>query len=70
MNAMKACAIVLIIAGILVLAYQGITYKTRENVVGPLHVTAEKTHSIALPPILGAVAFVGGIGMLFMSKNR
>ena len=72
MNATKVLALVLIVAGLIALAYQGFTYKTRESVVdlGPLHVTAEKTHSVPLPPILGAVAFVGGIGILFMSRNR
>ena len=72
MNATKMFAIVLIIAGALALAYQGITYRTRENIVdlGPVHVSTEKTHSVPLPPILGAVAFAGGIAMLFMSKSR
>jgi len=37
-----------------VLAYQGITYKTQEDVVdlGPLHVATEKTNTVSLSPIL------------------
>lgn len=58
--------IALIILGVVAFAYQGITYTTRENVVdlGPLQVTSEKKETIPLPPILGALALVGGIVML------
>ena len=59
-------AIILIALGIAAFAYQGITYTTREKVVdiGPIQVTAEKTKTIPLPPIAGAIALVGGIVLL------
>ena len=59
-------AIILIALGIEALAYQGITYTTREKVVdlGPIQVTAEKTKTIPLPPIAGAIALMGGIVLL------
>jgi len=59
-------AIILIALGIAAFAYQGITYTTREKVVdlGPIQVTAEKTKTIPLPPIVGAIALVGGIVLL------
>ncbi len=59
-------AIILIALGIAALAYQGITYTTREKVVdlGPIQVTAEKTKTIPLPPIAGAIALMGGIVLL------
>jgi uncharacterized membrane protein YidH (DUF202 family) len=59
-------AIVLIALGIVSLAYQGIRYTTREKAVdlGPLQVTTERTHTIPLPPIVGALALVGGIVLL------
>ncbi|MCC6543857.1 MAG: DUF3185 domain-containing protein [Nitrospirae bacterium] len=46
-------AIILIAIGIVAFAYQGITYTTRGQVVdiGPLHMTAERTRTIPLPPI-------------------
>jgi hypothetical protein len=58
--------IVLIVLGVMAFAYQGITYTTREKVVdlGPLKVTSEKKETIPLPPIIGAVALVGGIVLL------
>ena len=65
-------AIILIALGIAVLAYQGITYTTRENVVdlGPIKVTAEKTKTIPLTPIVGAIVIVGGIALLVMGMKK
>jgi len=64
--------IILIVIGIFALAYQGITYKTREKVVdlGPLQVTAEKTKTLPLPPIVGGIALVGGIVLLIMGNKK
>ena len=65
-------AIILIAIGIAAFAYQGITYTTREKVVdiGPLHMTAEKTKTLPLPPIVGAIALVGGIVLLVMRSKK
>jgi len=65
-------AIVLIALGIAVFAYQGITYTTREKVVdiGPIHVTAEKTKTLPVSPILGAIAVVGGIVLLVVGRKK
>ncbi len=65
-------AIILIALGIVALAYQGITYTTREKVVdiGPIQMTAEKTKTIPLPPVLGAVALVGGIVLLVVGGRK
>ena len=64
--------IILIAVGIAAFAYQGITYTTREKVVdlGPVHVTAEKTRTLPLPPIAGALALVGGIVLLVMGSRK
>jgi hypothetical protein len=65
-------AIILIVLGIAAFAYQGITYTTREKVVdlGPIQVTAEKTKTLPLPPIVGAIALVGGIVLLVMGDKK
>lgn len=65
-------AVILIILGIAALAYQGITYMTREKVVdiGPIEVTAEKTNTIPLPPIVGALALAGGIVLLVVGRKE
>jgi hypothetical protein len=69
---MKILAIILIVVGIAAFAYQGITYKSREKVVnlGPVQVTAEKTRTFPLPPIVGGIALVGGIVLLLMGSKK
>lgn len=64
-------AIVLIALGIGAFSYQAITYTTKEKVVdiGPLELTTEKTRTIPLPPIVGALALVGGILLLVIKKS-
>jgi hypothetical protein len=65
-------AIVLIAIGVVSLAYQGITYTTREKVleVGPIKATAEKEKTIPLPPILGGLALAGGVALLAVGARR
>jgi uncharacterized membrane protein YidH (DUF202 family) len=65
-------AIILIALGIAAFAYQGITYTTREKVVdlGPIQVTSEKTRRLPLPPIVGAIALVGGIVVLVVGSKK
>lgn len=65
-------AIILIALGIVAFAYQGITYTTREKVVdlGPIQVTAEKNKTLPLPPIVGAIALVGGIVLLVLGSRK
>ena len=64
--------IILIVIGIVAFAYQGITYTTREKVVdiGPIQMTAEKTKTLPLPPIVGGVALLGGIVMLVVGNKK
>ena len=61
---------ILIILGIVVLAYSGITFKTRGEPVnvGPLHIETTKNHFI--PPVVGAVALVGGIVLLMLDTRK
>lgn len=64
--------IVLIAVGLVSLAYQGITYTSRETVleVGPIKASADKEKRIPLPPILGGIALVGGVALLLGSWRR
>ena len=64
--------IILIAVGIVAFAYQGITYTTREKVVdlGPMHMTAERTRTLPLPPIVGAISLVGGIVLLVTGSKK
>ena len=66
MRAASVAGIVLAIIGVISLAYQGITYTTREKKVdlGPIEVVHADKKTIPLPPILGAAALIGGIALL------
>ncbi len=65
-------AVILIVLGVAALGYQGISYTTSEKVVdiGPLTMTADKTRTIPLPPIVGAIALVGGIVLLVIGRKN
>lgn len=65
-------AVILVALGIAAFAYQGISFTTREKAVdlGPLHVAADKTRTLPLPPIVGAIALVGGIVLLVMEIKK
>ena len=64
--------VVLIVLGVVAFAYQGFNYTTRETAIdlGPIEVTTERTRRLPLPPIVGAVAVVGGIVLLIAGKRR
>jgi uncharacterized membrane protein YidH (DUF202 family) len=63
--------IILIVVGVIALAYGGITYTKREKVIdaGPLQVSADREKTIPLPPILGGLCLVGGV-VLVLAGNR
>jgi hypothetical protein len=65
-------AVILIAIGVVSLAYQGITYSTREKVleVGPIKATAEKKKTLPLPPILGGLSLSGGVVLLVAATRR
>jgi len=64
--------IVLIVLGLGALAYQGITYTSRETVVdiGPIHATADRERTFPLPPVLGIVAVAGGVVLLIAGLRK
>ncbi len=59
----KTAGIILIVVGVLILAYQGFTYTTREKVidVGPIQATKESRKTVPIPPVIGVAALAGGI---------
>ena len=65
-------AIVLIVIGVVSLAYQGITYTTREKIIdiGPIKATKEREKTIPLPPLLGGLALAGGVILLVVAARR
>ena len=67
----KTLGVILIVLGLFGLAWGGFTYTTREKVVdsGPIHATREETHNVPLPPIVGAVALIGGVVLLVAGRK-
>lgn len=65
-------AILLIAAGIAAFVYQSFSYKTREKVIdlGSVQVMADRTNTVPIPPLLGAVAIVGGIVLLVIEGRK
>ena len=59
----KTLGFILIVLGVIGLAWGGFTYTTREKIidVGPIQATQEKKHSVPVPPIAGALALIGGL---------
>ena len=70
MKAISLVGVLLIVVGVLVLAYQGISYTRQKKVldVGSVHLTTETHERIPLPPILGGLALVGGVVLLVMGR--
>lgn len=67
----RTLGIILIVVGLIGLAWGGLTYTTREKVVdiGPIHASRDKNHTIPLPPMAGAVAFIGGVVLVVAGKK-
>jgi uncharacterized membrane protein len=64
--------IILVVLGALALAYQGINYTRTEKVLdlGPIHATKDTQERIPLPPILGGIALIGGVGLLIAGARQ
>jgi hypothetical protein len=63
--------LLLIIVGVIALAYQGITYTTHKKIlgVGPIQATKEEHKTIVLPPILGGLALFGGVVLIVAGRK-
>lgn len=68
---MKALGVVLIVLGVLALAYGGFTYTRQKKVLdlGPIQASKKETKTVPLPPILGMVAVLGG-GVLLVAGRK
>lgn len=70
MNTKTIVAIALIALGIVVLAYSGITFDTPGKPVEFLGLHIQTTDSHFVPPVVGALALVGGIVLLIVKPRR
>jgi hypothetical protein len=72
MKSYTLIGIVLIVIAAIAFGYQGISYTTREKVIdiGPLQMSADRTRTLPLPPIIGGLALVGGIVLLVVGNKK
>jgi hypothetical protein len=69
---MRIAGIILIIIGVIGLAYGGITYtRSKETVsVGPFSATVKQKETFPISPVVGGLALVAGIGLLLAGGRR
>jgi len=72
MKPITLAGIVLVVLGVLALAYQGINYNRQRHVLdmGPMHATVETQERIPLHPILGGLALAGGVALLVIGARK
>ena len=70
MNTKTIVAAICITLGIVVLAYSGINVKTPGKPIEFLGISVETTDSHFIPPVIGALALVGGIVLLVVKPKR
>ena len=65
----KVIGIILIVLGVVGLAYGGLSWTRRDTIVdaGPIEITADKTERVPLPPIAGGLLLIAGV-VLVMKK--
>ena len=70
MSSRSVIAVVLVTLGIVVLAYSGLSFRTpgRPVEIGPIHVETTRSHFI--PPVVGALALVGGLVLLAVGNKK
>lgn len=66
----RVIGIVLIVLGVIGLAYGGISWTRNKTVVdvGPIEVQTQERKTIPLPPLVGGVCLVAGIGLLMFRR--
>ncbi len=64
--------ILFIVIGIFAFAYQGITSTPRDKVMksGPIDMTADKTKTLQLPPVLVGIVLAGVVLLLDMVNKK
>lgn len=72
MSGRRIVGVVLIVVGIVALAWGGVFWTERDTVLdaGPLEITTERTEGVSLPPILGIISLIGGIALVALPERR
>lgn len=69
---MKRAGLIILVIGILITAYTGFNFVTKEKVVdiGPIEITKEKEHEVTWPSYLGIAVIVLGAGLLIFGNKK
>ena len=69
---MRIAGIILIILGVVGLAYGGITYTRRRDTVslGPITATVNQRETFPISPVAGVIAIVAGVGLLVAGSRK
>jgi drug/metabolite transporter (DMT)-like permease len=72
MKPITIVGILLIVLGVVGLALGGFSFTRKDKVVdlGPIEATADKKESVPIPPLLGALAIVGGVVLVAVGSRR
>jgi hypothetical protein len=70
MSTKTIVAVILVALGVVVLAYSGITFTTPGKLVEFLGMRIETTDNHFIPPVVGALALVGGIVLLAVNPKQ
>lgn len=72
MTVMRMAGLALVVVGIVVLVWGGVFWTDRDTLIdaGPLEITTEDREGVALPPVVGGIALVGGIVLLVLPTRK
>jgi hypothetical protein len=72
MKPITIVGVLLVVLGLAALAYQGVTYTSRETVIdiGPITATADREKTLPIPPLIGILAVVGGVALLVVGARK
>ena len=67
----KVIGAILIVLGLVGLAWGGFTYTTQKKVldIEPIEATREEHHRVPVPPIAGGLALIGGVVLIATGRK-
>ncbi|WP_199140880.1 hypothetical protein [Pedobacter sp. ASV12] len=68
----RTIGVILMIIGIIMLAWTGFTYTKKEKVIdaGPIQVSADKQKTVNWPPYVGGIVLIAGVVVFVGSKKK
>lgn len=69
---MKILGVILVIAGVLMLFSNSISFTTKEKVIdaGPIQVSADKERTLDWPQYAGGLVAAAGVALLIFAKKK